>query len=207
MKIFKIIAFLGILTFFGNSINAQRLSINLGISNNSASFPISGYPTLFTDAFHPGLSIGLQKELNKSEKHVISVSGIIDGYHHQHLQTLVRIYPNLSYNLHFTDKISALAGLGLGYGMSFEGENSFNKDSNNLYETKSFLNFRSQWIAALNWGLEYKFNRDTANGVSVYAQFITYLQGTFVDSYVPFLPLNSIEAGIRMPLKMNENEE
>lgn len=179
----------------------QHTSLSIGINNNSTSLPITGYPSLFTKAFHPGLALSGERSIWLRPKQELHIGANLNTYYHHHVQTLVRIYPDVAYTYHLSKRFYARIELGFGFGLGFEGKQAIKLDDKGQYVSKSALNFRPQWVGGIEWGLSYALRPEALSSPKIVLGFKTFVQGTYVASYVPFLPLNSFEVGIQIPLK------
>ncbi|MBD0349778.1 MAG: hypothetical protein ICV65_01350, partial [Flavisolibacter sp.] len=59
---------------------------------------------------------------------------------------------------------------------------------------------RGQAIVNLTFGAHYKINLQSSKPLTLSLQYQQRLQTPFVKSYVPFLPYNSLQLGVRLPL-------
>jgi hypothetical protein len=174
------------------------------LSNNTTGLPVIAYPDLFYSQFHPGVDITYGHQLNKSVKNKVYLNGTMGFYHHQFVQNLLRIYPTVSYERVLSDRALIQVGLGGGYGISFEGKNAFKLLEDGTYENKKFFGARSQYLMAVKFGFIYTLFKDNESKPKLTFQLKSFMQGTYVKSYVPLLPINSVNLGIRFPLNNNE---
>jgi hypothetical protein len=198
--IFVICSFL-ILPSIGLS---QSKYIGVSLSNNTTGLPIIAYPDVFYTQFHPGLDVTYSQAVNKDAKNRLFVNGTLGYYHHQFVQDLVRIFPSFTYERLLSDRAFLQAGIGGGYGLSFEGKNAFKLLDDGTYERKGFYGARSQYLIALEFGFVYSLFKDSSSQPQLTFQLKSFMQGTYVKSYVPLLPLNSVNLGIRFPLYNKE---
>ncbi len=189
------ILFTSILSF------GQSKHIGLTLSNNTTGLPILAYPELFYSQFHPGIDAFYSLQLNNSENNKILLKANLGFYYHQFVQSLLRIYPTVNYERELNQKLSLGVGLGGGYGLSFEGKNAFVFKEDGTYENKGFFGARSQFLIAFEIGAGYSLKANNENSPILICQFKSFMQGNYVKSYVPLLPLNSINIGIRLPIK------
>jgi hypothetical protein len=92
-------------------------------------------------------------------------------------------------------------GLGFGYGFSIEGSDVFKLNSDGHYERVSKLAGRSQYIGQLEIGGRYVLQKDHPDGLKLIVQLKNYVQGTYINFYVPLLPINSFLIGLSVPIK------
>jgi hypothetical protein len=181
------------------TVQAQFNQFQISLSNNTTGLPVLTYPQLFYSQFHPGLELALIRQLNQSEKNMLLLGVHAEVYHHQFVQTLIKLYPSIAYERKLNSRINAGLGLGAGYGLSFEGNRAFVKQDNGSYKKKSFFGARSQFLFTLNIGGSYALKKDIT-GPSLSFRFASYMQGPYVKSYVLLLPINAFQIGIQYPL-------
>jgi hypothetical protein len=199
---FKNICFVFLMSLcFLQTVDAQSQDRRwaLTASNNITGMPVVSYHKIFYSQFHPGLDAQMSWQLNKSEVNRIYVHANAGFYYHQFVQTLVRLYPSINYERQL-GRFAANIGLGGGYGLSFEGKNAFILQADGTYANKSFAGARSQFLVTFEIGGRYALQADNPFGPQIIAKFASFMQGTYVNSYVPLLPLNSFQIGFSMPL-------
>ena len=180
---------------------SQSKFISTTISNNTTGLPVIAYPDLFYTQFHPGIEATYGWQINKNPKNKLYVNGNLGYYYHQFVQSLVKVYPTMSYERTLSERFNLNVGLGAGYGLSFEGKNAFALQDDGTYDNKPFMGARSQYVIAFELGAVYSLSNQNMNSPQLILQFKSFMQGTYVKSYVPLLPLNSLNIGIRFPLK------
>ena len=178
---------------------SQNRTFALSISNNTTGLPVLGYPQLFYSQFHPGVDSKVSWQINKHEKNKILLDANLGFYYHQYVQFLMRIYPSISYNRNLSKSLSITAGLGAGIGLSFEGKAAFEKDEDGQYISKPFSGLRTQYLIGVSFGASYLINEES--GLKLSFKLLSFMQGTYVNSYVPLLPLNVAQIGFTIPLK------
>jgi len=203
---YKIITLLIIVSIALN-VNSQNSRIGISLSNNVTSFPVLEYQQLFYSQFHPGLDCFKSWKLNKNEKSIVEVQANAGFFYHRFVQTVIRIYPSVSYSRKIGKRFYLGAGLGAGYAMAFVGNDVFKLNAEGVYEKKSSLKGRSQYIVNFEIKGSYNIKKDEPDGKKIFFAFKTFVQGTFVPGYVPVLPVNSLFVGISIPLKSKENEK
>lgn len=180
---------------------SQNKSIGVFVSNNVASFPVTGYPQLFYSQFHPGIDAIKEWKINKNEKHQLWAGVNAGIFYHRFIQTGLKLYPSIDYKYKISKRFLLNIGLGLGYLHSFEGYEVFKLKDSGLYETKKVWVGRSQYMAALNLGCAYKLKKEAEVSPQLVFQIRTNMQGPYVNNYVPVLPVNSVLLGVSLPLK------
>lgn len=178
----------------------QKGSFGFTVSNSTVGFPVLDYPGVFYSQFHPGMDVRFRYELNDSERHRLYARMHMGFYYHRFVQTLVQAYPTLGYEFRFPRHWTVGAAIGAGYGLSFEGDRAFKKTDQGTYEQKAFFGARSQYLIAADFSGAYRFASDSSPGPSLVFGFRTLLQGTYVASYVPLIPVNSFYAGVEFPI-------
>ncbi len=186
---------------------SQNSRLGISLSNNVTSFPVLGYQQLFYSQFHPGVDCYKNWKLNNNEKNIIEVQANAGFFYHRFVQTVIRIEPSISYSRKLGKRFFLGAGIGGGYAFAFVGNDVFILNSEGVYEKKSSLKGRSQYIVNFEIKGNYNIKKDDPQGKRLFFAFKTFLQGTFVPGYVPVLPVNSLFVGVSIPLKSKENEK
>ncbi len=194
-------AILSILLFFVLSgSQAQHYSWYAGLSNNVTSLPISGYPQLFYTNFHPGLEGAYNHPLNKNDKNRLHLRVNSSLFYHRFVQTMFSVVPMLNFERKINSMNSIQAGLGLGVALSFENEATFKLKTNGDYKKQFALKPRTQYILQWQFGYSRALNKLKPEGTKFQLLLRTNLQGVFVKTYVPMLPVNTVSAGLQFPL-------
>lgn len=197
--------FLVILMFMVlQNVSAQYHSVGGSFSNNVTSFPVTGFPQLFYSQLHPGINGFMEWKINKSEKHQLCATANLGFFYHRFIQSGVRIYPEIVYKFFVKKQFSLNVGLGMGYLHSFEGYEVLVPLDNGGYETRSAFTGRPQFLAVLNMGCAYKLSATNEKAPSLLLQLHANMQGPFVNSYVPVLPVNSLHLGLSFPIIKNK---
>lgn len=201
-NIFRIRTIIFIVTsFLVSNVSAQNNSWSVAVSNNVTALPVTGYPQVFYSQCHPGMEFSRNWKINKKEKNRFFLSANTGFYYHRFIQTTIWIYPSVNYQYAIGKRFSINAGLGFGYAFSIEGSDVSELNSDGVYEQKSVMAGRSQYLAQLALGCSYDLNKEKPEGIKLMLQLKNYLQGTYINSYVPLLPINSILIGVSMPIK------
>jgi hypothetical protein len=180
--------------------------MGMSLSNNVTSFPVTGIPKVFYSQLHPGIDVFRDWKINKKEKNQFFLVADAGGYYHRFIQTAIRLYGSIEYRYIANSRLSLNAGIGAGYLHSFENTAVLKLNDEGHYETKSRIIGRPQVLAQLNIGCSFALKKDDPRSKKVFIQLRTFLQGPFVNNYVPFAPLNSIAVGISVPLKNKKDE-
>lgn len=180
---------------------SQNNRWGLSVSNNVTALPITGMPRVFYTQCHPGIEGTRSWKMNNSEKHSWLVSANAGCYYHRFIQTLILLYPSLDYELKLNSRLAMNIGMGAGYGFSIEGSDVFKLNSDGVYEQKSVFAGRSQYVITAGLGAKYSLKKEQPDGLKITLQLQDYLQGTYINSYVPLLPINSFLVGLSLPIK------
>lgn len=193
-----IILFILLLSVAG--LQAQHYSWYAGISNNVTSLPLSGYPQLFYSNIHPGVEASYSHPLNKNENNRIHlrVNGSLS--YHRFVQTMFNAVPMIQYERRLNSLNSLQAGFGFGAGLSFENVATFKLKNNGEYKKQFSLKPRAQYIMQLQFGYTRAIKKLKPEGTKFQLLLRTNLQGVFVKSYVPLLPVNAVSVGLQFPL-------
>ncbi len=174
------------------------------VSNNTTSFPVTGYGTLFHSQFHPGADLFWELKLNKKVHNQFWFKVDFGGYYHRFFQTAFRIQPNINYRLAISPCFAFDLALGGGYLHSFTEYSRFKLNDTGQYVKVSAVSGRPQYIAGFMIGANIGLIKASPDKIRLLLQFRTLMQGPFAKSYVPLLPLNSFALGLSFPLKSKE---
>lgn len=186
---------LGVKEFsFGQSSSAGFL-----LSNNVTSFPVTGYPKVFYSQFHPGIDLFYGLKLNKKVENQFWLMADAGAYYHRFVQTAIRLYATVNYEKIINTRLDLFAGLGGGYLHSIETEATLKLNDEGNYEVQNKITGRPQMLLAIDLGGTYSLKENEARALRLQINIRTYVQGTFVKGYVPFLPVNTFTIGIVKP--------
>jgi hypothetical protein len=185
---------------------AQQKSWLVAVTNNATSLPVSGYPQLFYANLHPGIDAAFNKQINKSEKNRLIWRAQSSLYYHRFVQMLITASPMIMYERNLGNANYLNVALGSGVGLSFEHEGTFKLNSEGMYEQRSKLLPRGQYIFNFQIGYSHALQKNKPYSKRVTLGLRSTLQGTFVKSYVPLLPVNAVFVGIQFPLTPKDNK-
>jgi len=185
---------------------AQNKNAGFLLSNNVTSFPVTGYPKVFYSQLHPGIDFFYNLKINKKEKNQFWLCADFGGYYHRFIQTAIRLYATVNYLNQINQRLNLFAGLGGGYLHSFENMTTLKLNDEGVYEVKSKLIGRPQMLIAVDLGGNYALKKDNPNSMRLQMNIRTYVQGPFVNGYVPFLPVNTFALGVSIPLTSKKKE-
>ncbi|GAB4277409.1 MAG: hypothetical protein Kow0068_00490 [Marinilabiliales bacterium] len=180
-------------------IHAQVDRINISASNNITSMPVITYAKLFYEQMHPGLEFQTDKILNNNEKNIFLLSAHAGFYYHRFIHTSIWIFPSAGYERKISEKLFVGVNLGGGYAIAFEDAAVLKLNDEGIYVKENVLNGRSQFMGQLGFEGKYTINKSKPDGIKLFFQLKTYLQGVYVKNYVPLMPLNSLLIGISIP--------
>jgi hypothetical protein len=199
MKKQLILIFLAITIAGGGSLFAQKRNVGFLLSNNVTSFPATGYLKVFYSQFHPGIDFFTGWKINKKEKNQFWLMADAGGYYHRFVQTAIRLYATVNYQNVINPRLNLFAGCGGGYLHSIETEATLKMNDEGVYEVISKITGRPQMLIAIDLGASYALKKDDIRSLRLQVNIRTYVQGTYVKGYVPFLPLNNFSIGISKP--------
>ncbi|MFN9883431.1 MAG: hypothetical protein ACK53R_08610 [Bacteroidota bacterium] len=193
--------------YFG-FVTAQDKLWHVALTSNATSFPITGYPVLFYANLHPGIDAAYMKQINHSDKNRLLLQVQSTFYYHRFVQSLITCSPSLIYEYKLGKLNFLNIGLGAGGGLAFEHEATFKLNSTGDYEQRSMLHPRGQYLVQFQFGYNRILIKDKLSSPKIAIGFRTTMQGTFVKSYVPLLPVNSCYIGLQFPInrKVAQNQ-
>lgn len=176
---------------------AQSVRVHGSISNSATSFPVTGVPEVFKE-IHPGVNLAISKNLSDNYISYFSLEARISAYYHRFVHTVFRIQPEFTYHIAPTDYFMFKAGIGLGYAGAIEPNKPFSISENGQFIEESA--FRSQFTGNLTLGPIIHLSPNQEYGPQLEILYRLYLQGPFVDNYVPVLPINELSIGVSFPI-------
>ncbi len=108
------------------------------------------------------------------------------------------MYSNFGYRYKFSPLFFAETSIGAGYFHSIPATAKLKANSNGDYENDKGVG-RMQAMLVFNISAGYTFN--TKKSISIYTLYQQRIQTPFINSYVPVLPYNSFQLGVKMRLK------
>lgn len=175
----------------------------VSLFNNQYYLPFAGVKNLFTSKYHPGLSIGLQRELTVKSNRVVYADLKTGVYHHRFIQTGIQLYGNLGYRYSFKGGFFIAAEYGLGYLHAIKHQTTFKADENGNYtRVKNFGRPQLMTGLGIKFGSTVRLNESRSRW---YICYQPWFQMPFIKSYVPLLPNNSWHVGIELPINMLKN--
>ena len=176
-------------------------------SNNVTSYPVAGFSKVFYSQFHPGIDAWRAWKTNEKDVNQFWFAANAGGYYQRFVQTAIRLFGTIEYHYVFCERLSAIAGIGFGYVHSFEDNTVLKLNDEGKYEVKSRVIGRPQYTAQINIGGSIVLKKTDPESMRITMQMRVFIQGPFVNNYVPMLPINSFSLGICKPLKCKKNEK
>lgn len=192
---FKRFYFIAVLTIaFGlHNGYAQRLSsVSLEAGNAVTALPIVGAPQLFYTNYHPYITMGTALVWNEKGKHAWEQTFNLGYIYHRFVQHSIPLFTETVYRLNTGKNFALRAHLGVGYLHSIPGTDRFELNDDGEYERIKNLG-RAQGMGKISFSGLYRVN----SSYSLSLNYGVIMQGPFVKSYVPLLPYNTIQLGVR----------
>jgi hypothetical protein len=172
---------------------AQQTELVMSVFNNAIAFPFSGKAGVIHKPFHPGVMVGVSRQINKNAHHQLH-AGIKSAYFYQQLvQHGIQVYPEIGYR--FSSKIGIIleSRMGAGYMLSIPDIDQFSLNENGQYQKEK--NIRSSLLVSLSPVAGYDLRKRTKIPALVFMQYQLAFQTPYVKSYVPVLPNSAFHIG------------
>lgn len=176
---------------------AESFQVNL--FTNQYYFPFKGMGAIFTAKYHPGISVGLVKNIKTKKKTTFYYDAKFGIYNHRFIQTGIQLYGDLGYRVNLPGKFFLAGEFGLGYLHAIIHQSKFEADNDGNY--KKVKNFGKPQVMT---GIGIKVGRQIIVCKNTGRLFINYqpwFQFPFIKSYVPLLPNNSLHIGFDLIIK------
>ena len=195
----RLIILAGLFIYFNYSPaqSVPKKYISLGIYNTQNEFPFGKFTGLFSEIIHPGIEAGIGKNFSIKKKHDWFLELKLSYFYHRFVQHGIPVYANLGYRYKFNNRFSAETSFGLGYMHSIPATSKFKLENGEYVNNKGVG--RMQGMVNYALGLNYLINPSAKKSLTAFAQYQQRLQMPFINSYVPLLPYNSFQLGIKMP--------
>jgi hypothetical protein len=183
-----------------NQLSSQSVSkkyFSLGIYNTQNELPYGKFGGLFTEIFHPGIEGGIGKNFSSIKKHDWFAELKVSYFYHRFIQHGIPVYGNLGYRYKFSDRFSTEASLGLGYMHSIPASSKFKLENGEYTNNKGAGRMQGMVNNAL--GINYVIHPEAKKPIMAFLLYQQRLQLPFIKSYVPLLPYNSFQFGVKMP--------
>lgn len=195
----KIIMLSGYLIYFNFS-PAQSVPdkyLSLGIYNTQNEIPFGKFTGLFSEIFHSGIEAAVGNNFSEKKKHEWFIELKVSYFYHRFVQHGIPVYANLGYRYKFNNRLSAETSFGLGYMHSIPATSKFKLENGEYVNNKGVV--RMQGMGNYSLGLNYILNPSDQKSKTAFALYQQRLQMPFIKSYVPLLPYNSFQLGVKMP--------
>ena len=170
-------------------------------TNTHTAMPFKDFSGLLYKEYHPGIEVSTGFDWQVKKKHSWFQT-IKAGYsYHKFVQHSFMVYTELGYRHKLPLGFSASAKLGGGYLRSKEDSDVFILREGGEYKQSEKFG-RSHGMAAFTVGLEKQIHK---KGFQIFLDYQQRFQVSFIDAYVPVLPLNSMALGARIPLPQKNN--
>ncbi|MBL7811856.1 MAG: hypothetical protein JNL57_06495 [Bacteroidetes bacterium] len=171
------------------------------LSNQVVSFPVTGFPSVFRSAIHPGLDGYLETRLNKKEHNQFVLQLGLGVLYHRFFQTAIKLYPWLDYRYAPKGPWKVSVGLGAGYQHSFPAYGILRKNAAGEWVQIPAWHGRPQFIAGAGLGVSRAMQSDDPDGIRWEFRLRSSIQTPFAKSYIPMIPYNSVMLGLSLPVQ------
>ncbi|HMP92714.1 MAG TPA: hypothetical protein PKD90_07575 [Phnomibacter sp.] len=172
---------------------------SLAITNNQTAFPFGSFSKLATGQWHPGVELGTGFNWRQKPKHQWYQEGRLGYFNHQFVQHALPLYTTFGYRYLVGQRWALQAGLGGGALFSLPHQQRYQLTQGGNYEPKKGI--RLQGMAVVNLGLQHTVNPQAKHPLSLFTVYQQRLQMPYVPSYVPLLPYNSLQIGVKYHLQ------
>ncbi|MCB0637791.1 MAG: hypothetical protein KDC54_14275 [Lewinella sp.] len=175
---------------------AQR-HLEFSLYTNATLLPGGGELGVFGWPIHPGLAGAYRWTWHTDSQHPWFQTARLSYHYHRYVQHSIVLMTELGRDWTFGQSPWGIqARLGAGYLHAIPATATFSlNESTGQYERKHPFG-RPQWIAGLSLGPRYRL----ANGIDLLVLYQFYLEGVFVNEYVPLLPNMAWHLGASIPL-------
>jgi len=173
--------------------------VSAAILSTQSDYPFGKFTKLITQPLHPGFELGYGRNSISKGKSEWFTELKLGYFYHRFVQHGIPLTLNFGYRYHFHPRFSSETSIGAGYLHSIPATSKFKLDENGEYQNNKGLG-RMQVTASLSLGMGYLLNpksRKPFTGFILYQQRIQY---SFVRSYVPLLPYNTLQLGLKRAL-------
>ena len=180
----------------GEKKQSKTYPLVISLLNTSTLLPGAGKLGIWGTPVHPGFSLGTEFHKNDPKRNDWFQTVKFAYSYHQYVQHNVLLFSELGYRHHFSKAFDVEARLGIGYLHSFPDTKIYALGFDGVYRRVHNLG-RSQGMGSFSLGLGYTFNHGSGLRVFIAEQF--YVQGPFVNEYVPLLPSSVLHLGVAFP--------
>ena len=170
--------------------------ISLAVNNSHTALPFGSFAGLFYEELHPGIEIGTVINWSEKKKHDWFQTMKAGYSYHRFVQHSLMFYTEAGYRYKFPEGFAANAKLGGGYLLSREDSKVFVLNNKGEYELSKEFG-RSHGMATLSFGISKEIGN---KGLQLFMDYQQRFQFSFIASYVPALPVNTLGFGLSIPL-------
>ena len=171
--------------------------IAVSATNSHTVMPYGSFAALFYKEFHPGVEITTGFNWTEKKNHDWFQTFKVGYSYHEFVQHSLMFYTEVGYRHKLPAGFSANVKLGGGYLHSKEDSKVFVLDEKGEYNLNEKFG-RSHGMATFAIGAAKQI---TKNGWKVFMDYQQRFQISFIDAYVPALPVNTIQVGFSLPLR------
>lgn len=178
--------------------NKKKLEgLQVSFNNSHTAMPYGRFASLLYKEFHPGIEVGTGFNWKEKKKHDWFQTLKVGYSYHQFVQHSIMLYTEFGYRYKFPAGISAHTKLGAGYLHAIEDSEVFLLGENGEYKRSEKFG-RSHPMASLSIGAAKNIG---SNGWQLFMDYQQRFQVSFIDAYVPALPVNSLHIGTTIPFR------
>lgn len=174
--------------------------ISIAVTNTQTVMPFGKFSSLLYKDLHPGVEAGLDFNWKTKQKHDWFQEFKAGYFFLRFVQHGIQVYTNIGYRYKFSSALSAEMVLGGGYLHSIPATAKLKLDENGEYQNNKGIG-RVQAVVNCGLRVSYAIHASTKKSIRLFVQYQQHLQMPFVKSYVPLLPYNSFQVGVRRSLK------
>lgn len=150
-------------------------------------------------SFHPGLVVGTAFRHNNSLKNQLAQTLKVGYIYHQFVHHSVQLYSEFEYKRMIGRRLNISGAIGGGYIHLFSATQVFRRNEQGQYEKKPNRG-RPQVMGTTALSIGYRLNHDAVRPVEIFTRYQFFVQGPFVNEYVPVLPNAALHLGVSYPL-------
>lgn len=183
---------LPILIFFFPQINVSQQAISVSVFSESTSVP---FTKIIDKPLHPGIQMGTDFSWQEG-KNVRLYPSINIGYM-IHKPLFQGLYINLELGLDIKTQIgfNAKAKLGLGYLLTFAGQNEFRLE-HGVYSNEG-AHGNSRIMPSLSLGVGYDTEKKKAASTEIFVMHQTWLEYPYASEFIPMMSHSNVHLGVR----------
>ncbi len=179
--------------------------VSAAVLSTQSDYPFGKFSKLVTQPLHPGFELGYGRNSGSKSKSEWFTELKLGYFYHRFVQHGIPLTLKFGYRYHFNSRFSLESSLGAGYLHSIPATSKFKLDENGEYENNKGLG-RMQLIASLSLGMGYVFTPKVSKPLTGFILYQQSIQYSFVKSYVPLLPYNTLQIGVKLPLLNNQKQ-